>query len=225
MGGSVGQRDPQAGHRMPAEWPLDQGVPATGLHRPDVLPRYPSTDLAVLPGVVPYVGSTEAEARRVHGELEELILDDGGNIARLGRELGLDLSTADPEGPVPVDDFPAVEGYQGGVTRLVRLRAWALEEGVSLRRFANTVYRSLGVIHWPPVGTPEQIADELEAWFRGGAADGFNVLVPQHTRQLDAFVDQVIPVLQRRGLFRTEYATTTLRDHLGITRPKLARAA
>ncbi|MEU0479089.1 LLM class flavin-dependent oxidoreductase [Streptosporangium sp. NPDC006013] len=219
-----------AGRFAEAVFAGSSDIPAGALLYDDLKARVvaggrPSTDLAVLPGVVPYVGSTEAEARRVYGELEELILDDGGNIARLGQELGLDLSAADPEGPVPVDDFPAVEGYQGGVTRLVRLRAWALEEGVSLRRFANTVYRSLGVIHWTPVGTPEQIADELEAWFRGGAADGFNVLVPQHTRQLDAFVDQVIPVLQRRGLFRTEYATTTLRDHLGITRPNLARAA
>jgi N-acetyl-S-(2-succino)cysteine monooxygenase len=184
-----------------------------------------ASDIAVLPGVVPFVGSTEAEARQFYNELEDLVIDDGGNIGRLGKELGIDLSAADPDGPVPVDQFPSVEGYNEGVTRLVRLRTWATESGFSLRRFANTVYRSLGVIHWTPVGAPEQIADELEAWFRAGTGDGFNVLIPQHPRGLEAFVDHVIPVLQKRGLFRTDYETQTLRDHFGISHPRAARTA
>lgn len=193
------------------------------LKRRTVAAGRPRTDINVLPGVVPYLGSTEAEARRVYDELEELLVDEGA-VAKLGQELGIDLTSYDPDGPVPVASFPAVEGYNGSVSRLVRLRTWAVETQLSLRRFAQLVYRNLGVIHWTPVGTPEQIADELETWFRAGAADGFNILVPQHLGQLEIFVDHVVPILQARGLFREEYTSTTLRGHLGLTVPGARRS-
>jgi hypothetical protein len=73
--------------------------------------------------------------------------------------------------------------------------------------------------HWTLVGTPEHIADQLEHWFKTGAADGFNVLAPTLPHGLKDFADLVIPELQRRGLFRTEYTGRTLRDHLGLKRP------
>ena len=177
-------------------------------------------DIAIMPGVMPFIGSTEAEARRFYNELEELIDDNGASLGRLGAELGLDLSIYDPEGPIPVEDFPAPADHKGGVTRLLRLKTWAVESGLNLRRFAQLVYRSLGVIHWEPVGTPEQIADELELWFRAGTADGFNLLVPQQTVQLSLFVDEVVPILQRRGLFRHDYETETFAGHLGLSRAK-----
>jgi alkanesulfonate monooxygenase SsuD/methylene tetrahydromethanopterin reductase-like flavin-dependent oxidoreductase (luciferase family) len=69
------------------------------------------------------------------------------------------------------------------------------------------------------VGSPLEIADTLEAWFRSGAADGFNVMPPFFPGQFDSFVDLVVPVLQERGLFRADYTGTTLREHLGLERP------
>jgi hypothetical protein len=69
------------------------------------------------------------------------------------------------------------------------------------------------------VGTPEQIADDIERWFRAGAADGFNLMPDMLPDGLQAFVEGVVPILQRRGIFRTEYEGTTLRDHFGLARP------
>ncbi|HEY2540053.1 MAG TPA: nitrilotriacetate monooxygenase, partial [Stellaceae bacterium] len=69
-------------------------------------------------------------------------------------------------------------------------------------------------------GTPEQIADLIEDWFADGAADGFNIIPPLLPGQLDVFSAEVIPLLQRRGLFRTEYEGRTLRDHYGLPRPR-----
>lgn len=69
------------------------------------------------------------------------------------------------------------------------------------------------------IGSAVEIADVLERWFRAGAADGFNVMPPFFPGQFDAFVDQVVPLLQERGFFRADYAGTTLRDHLGLKRP------
>lgn len=70
-----------------------------------------------------------------------------------------------------------------------------------------------------PIGSPLQIADILESWFRAGAADGFNVMPPFFPRQLDDFVGLMVPLLQERGLFRADYAGATLREHLGLRRP------
>jgi N-acetyl-S-(2-succino)cysteine monooxygenase len=74
-------------------------------------------------------------------------------------------------------------------------------------------------LHWTIAGSAEQIADELESWFSAGAADGFNILVPLHPKGTEDFTEQVVPILQRRGLFRTEYEGTTLRDHSGLRSP------
>ena len=76
--------------------------------------------------------------------------------------------------------------------------------------------------HFTFVGTPEQVADELEAWFKAGAADGFNLMPPVMPWMLDVFVEEVVPLLQRRGLFRECYKGTMLRDHYGLERPPVA---
>lgn len=96
---------------------------------------------------------------------------------------------------------------------------------VNLARRDNlTVWQLLralggGVGHRIVVGTPEQIADDVEAWFRAGAADGFNLMPDVLPSGLEIFVDTVVPMLQRRGLFRTEYDGVTLRDHFGLAKP------
>ena len=68
-------------------------------------------------------------------------------------------------------------------------------------------------------GTPVQVADAIQEWFDGGAADGFNIMPPVLPSGLETFVDQVVPILQERGLFRTEYTGRTLREHYGLARP------
>jgi alkanesulfonate monooxygenase SsuD/methylene tetrahydromethanopterin reductase-like flavin-dependent oxidoreductase (luciferase family) len=96
---------------------------------------------------------------------------------------------------------------------------------VNLARRGNLTVRQLlralggGVGHRIIVGTPEQIANDIEAWFRAGAADGFNLMPDVLPTGLEIFVDSVVPILQRRGLFRTNYAGTTLREHFGLPRP------
>jgi alkanesulfonate monooxygenase SsuD/methylene tetrahydromethanopterin reductase-like flavin-dependent oxidoreductase (luciferase family) len=107
---------------------------------------------------------------------------------------------------------------------------------VNLARRGNLTVRQLlralggGVGHRIIVGTPEQVADDIEAWFGAGAADGFNLMPDVLPGGLEVFVDTVVPILQRRSLFRNEYSGTTLRDHFGLPRPpsrfaKQARAA
>ena len=73
--------------------------------------------------------------------------------------------------------------------------------------------------HVLSIGTPSQVADEMEHWFKDGAADGFNVMPAALPGGLTDFVEQVVPILQRRGLFRTDYTGTTLREHYGLARP------
>ncbi|MGY2922259.1 alkanesulfonate monooxygenase SsuD/methylene tetrahydromethanopterin reductase-like flavin-dependent oxidoreductase (luciferase family) [Bradyrhizobium sp. USDA 3262] len=96
---------------------------------------------------------------------------------------------------------------------------------MNLARRGNLTVRQLlralggGVGHRIIVGTPEQIANDIEAWFRAGAADGFNLMPDVLPTGLEIFVDSVVPILQRRGLFRTNYAGTTLREHFGLPRP------
>ncbi|HEY5853839.1 MAG TPA: hypothetical protein VIW24_07240 [Aldersonia sp.] len=85
---------------------------------------------------------------------------------------------------------------------------------------AELEYLAVKNVTWTTAGTGEQIADELELWFRSGAADGFNVLVPLHPRGTEDFVEQVIPILQRRGLFREDYDGATLRDHFELDPPR-----
>ncbi len=79
--------------------------------------------------------------------------------------------------------------------------------------------------HWVVVGTPQTIADRMQEWFENGAADGFNVMPPVLPQSLNEFVDLVVPELQRRGLFRTAYEGTTLRENLGLARPASRYAA
>lgn len=178
--------------------------------------------IKILPGVVPYIGSTEAEGEALEAELEELAVKNVDIIGRLEDELGVSFSTYDPDGPFPLEAFPDYTQFKGGQSRLNRLRTWVVQEDLSVRELAAKVEKGLGVVHWTIAGTAEQVADELEEWFRAGVADGFNILVPLHPKGTEDFVDQVVPILQQRGLFRTEYEGTTLRDHFGLDYPSVS---
>ena len=114
-----------------------------------------------------------------------------------------------------VPEFPVTEGWQSRQQLLIDL---ARQENLTIRQLYKKVAGARG--HKILIGTASQIADELENWFNNGAADGFNILAPTFPHGLTDFVEQVIPELQRRGLFREEYEGTTLREHLGLTRPR-----
>lgn len=173
-----------------------------------------STDsLKVLPGISPFVGRTEAEAREKFEQLQSLI-DPVLGVGLLSTFLGnVDLSGYAVDDPFP-QDLPVTEGWQ---SRQALFASMAARDKLSIRQLYERVAGARG--HWTVVGTPESIADQLEHWFTTGAADGFNVLAPTLPHGLKDFAQLVVPELQRRGLFRTEYTGRTLRDHLGLARP------
>ena len=173
-----------------------------------------STDsLKILPGISPFVGRTQSEAQDKFEQLQSLI-DPVLGVGLLSTFLGnVDLSKYPVDGPFP-QDLPVTEGWQ---SRQELFAGLARREGLTIRQLYERVAGARG--HWTLVGTPTSIADQLEHWFTTGAADGFNVLAPTLPHGLKDFAQLVIPELQRRGLFRTEYTGRTLREHLGLARP------
>lgn len=170
-------------------------------------------DIKIMPGVAPVVAATEAEARAKNEELQELIPDDVG-VALLSSYLSIsDLWRYPIDGPLP--ELPASEGMQ---SRQALVIEQSRRDNLSIRQLARHFAGARG--HWRIVGTPAQIADELQARFEGGAADGFNVMPSYFPGDLDAFATLVVPELQRRGLFRVNYQGSTLRDHLGLKQPE-----
>lgn len=169
-------------------------------------------DIKIMPGVSPVVAETEAEAREKHEELQALIPDDVG-VALLSSYLSIsDLWRYPIDGPLP--ELPESEGMKSRQALVVEQ---SRRDGLSIRQLARHFAGARG--HWRIVGTPAQVADELQARFQGGAADGFNVMPSYFPGELDAFATLVVPELQRRGLFRRDYEGRTLRDHLGLKRP------
>jgi FMN-dependent oxidoreductase (nitrilotriacetate monooxygenase family) len=164
--------------------------------------------LTILPGVMPILGDTREDARRTWNQLNEFVDIDNG-LEQLSARFGFDLREYDLDGPVP--EVAAVEGGQSRVKLLTDLAA---REGLTLRQLAAVAAGSRG--HRVVVGTAQDIADDFEEWFSHGGADGFNIMPPYLPDQLDLFVDQVVPELRRRGLFRDSYTGNTLREHLGL---------
>ncbi|WP_407548025.1 LLM class flavin-dependent oxidoreductase [Streptomyces sp. Pv4-95] len=170
--------------------------------------------LKVLPGIVPVIGSTEAEARALDRELNELITPQRA-VAVLSTTLGIDLTDHPLDAPLP--PLPPVSAVNGAKSRFELIRDLAEREGLTLRQLIGRLGGGRG--HQVFAGTPEQIADFIEEWFREGAADGFNVMPPVLPAGLDAFVDHVLPLLRKRGLFREGYTGSTLREHYGLPLP------
>jgi len=173
-----------------------------------------STDsLKIMPGVFVVVGQSEAEAREKYESFQQWVEPEVG-VALLGRMLGnFDLSGYPLDGPLP--ELPLTDSGQQSRQQLLTELAGA--ENLTLAQLGRRIAGGRG--HYSLIGTPTQIADELQAWFEHGAADGFNVLVPHLPGGLEDFAAGVVPELQRRGLFRTEYQGKTLREHLGLARP------
>lgn len=169
--------------------------------------------ILIMPGVSPFVGRSEAEAREKYDRLTGLILEEDG-IALIRSLTGgtLDLTGHDLDGPLP--ELTHTEGNQ---SRQVLIRQIADENGFSIRQLYQWIASARG--HFTIVGSPVQIADTLQEWFENEGADGFNILPPWLPTGLTDFVDLVIPELQRRGLFRTAYEGRTLRENLGLPFP------
>ncbi|MFM9378964.1 LLM class flavin-dependent oxidoreductase [Gordonia sp. VNK21] len=172
--------------------------------------------LVVLPGLSTVLGSTEAEAIRRRELLDEL-LPDAYARARLGGQLGVDLDELDDDAPIPPEVLRDPDSAAGSQTFYRVIRGIIERENPTLRQLL--VKLSGGGGHRIVVGTPEQVADDIEVWFRSGAADGFNVMPDVLPSGFDDFADQLVPELVRRGLFRSEYRSGTLRDHLGLAAP------
>ena len=168
----------------------------------------------IMPGVAPFVGRTEAEARAKYDKLNELILPEDG-VALLNGLAGgtLDLRGYPLDGPLPRS--AETEGMK---SRQALIRQIADEHDFTIRELYQWVATARG--HYTVVGSATQVADQLEEWFTSEAADGFNILPPWLPGALDDFVDLVVPELQRRGLFRTAYEGRTLRENLGLPRPQ-----
>ncbi|AMA45696.1 LLM class flavin-dependent oxidoreductase [Pseudomonas alabamensis] len=164
--------------------------------------------LLILPGVMPIVGRTREQAQAVWDQLNELVDIDNG-IEQLSARFGTDMSVYPLDGPVP--PVAPTEGSQSRVKLLTELAA---RENLTLRQLAAVAAGSRG--HRVIVGTAEDIADDFQTWLEQGGADGFNIMPAVLPEQLQLFVELVIPELQRRGLFRTEYAHATLRENLGL---------
>lgn len=171
--------------------------------------------IKILPGLVPIVGSTEEEARSVARRLDDLVVLERP-LAVLAEQIGVPVEEIDLDAPLPTDIRP-VEEIEGNRARYELVVSLARREGLTVRELLLRLGGGRG--HRTYVGTPEQVADTIEEWFRVGAADGFNIMPAVFPSGLEVFVDHVVPVLQRRGLFRTEYAGTTLRDHYGLPVP------
>ncbi|WP_197048490.1 hypothetical protein [Streptosporangium roseum] len=109
---------------------------------------------------------------------------------------------------------PPADGQQRRFTLVTDL---ARRERLTLRELINRLAGGRG--HRVVTGTPEQVADQIQKWFTSGAADGFTIMPPVLPSGLEDFVDHVVPELQVRGLFRTEYEGRTLRQNYGLARP------
>jgi alkanesulfonate monooxygenase len=166
--------------------------------------------IKILPGCLVVVGDTAEEARAKRARLDSGVHADSG-IASLSIALGHDASTFELDAPLP--DIPESNASKSGRQRVIDR---ARRDNLTVRQLA-TIAGSYGGLAM--VGTPKMIVDQMEEWFFGEACDGFNIMFPWVPGGLDEFVDCVVPEMQRRGLFRTEYEGTTLRENLGLPRP------
>jgi alkanesulfonate monooxygenase SsuD/methylene tetrahydromethanopterin reductase-like flavin-dependent oxidoreductase (luciferase family) len=166
------------------------------------------------------IASTEAEARRMSQEINELSDVEVGRKRLSGRFGGHDFTHLPLDRPLTPADFPDPATVQAARSRTEVILGFVKREQPTLRQLLAYLAGARG--HFTFAGTPEQAADLLEDWFKDGAADGFNIMPPILPAQLDVFGTEVIPILQKRGLFRTAYEGKTLREHYGLSWPKSA---
>ncbi len=167
----------------------------------------------VLPGFLPIVGSTEGEAQRYFDELNQLIdIDDAVQSVALSE--GLDVSEVPLDEPIPDSVWQHARKTSAFKSRIEALHQKAVASNLTARQVVEWDVTAHG--HYIYVGTPEQVADEIELWFQNRAADGFNYKAPTFPEGLEIFVDHVVPLLQKKGIYRREYTGSTLRENLGL---------
>ena len=164
----------------------------------------------VMPGFQVMIGRTEEEAREKYQALLDLIPTEIG-VQHLSQYIDFDLRGYPVDGPLP--EIPLAKL---NTSRTALLSELAKKEKLTIRQLYQRISGGRG--HFQTYGTPTQIADIFEEWTTTGAADGFNYMAPVLPAGLSDFISLVIPELQRRGLYRTAYAGTTLRDNLGLPR-------
>jgi len=167
-----------------------------------------SAAVGIMPGLVTYIGSTMDEARRKKAELDQLLPTEQ-SLAMLSTFTGQDCAAWELDEPVPplppAAEFTGPQGRYETILRIVE------KDAPTVRELLGTLAAGGG--HATMIGTPESIADEMESWI-GRGADGFNLMCPRYPDSLTDFVDQVVPILQQRSLFRADYTSSTLRGHL-----------
>jgi alkanesulfonate monooxygenase len=166
--------------------------------------------MKILPACFVVVGDTVEEARAKRAHLDSLV-DYANAIGSLSIALGHDAAAFDPDGPLP--DIPESNQSKSGRERAIRL---ARRDNLTVRQLAQRLGGYAGLAM---VGTAATIADQMQSWLEAEACDGFTIMFPYLPGGLENFCDRVVPELQRRGLFRTAYEGTTLREHLGLPRP------
>jgi FMN-dependent oxidoreductase (nitrilotriacetate monooxygenase family) len=169
----------------------------------------------VLPGIVPFIGSTESEAQSLAQRFDELRIAEFG-LGQLAWNFETDPSVFELDKPLP--DFilarPKLQGSQSRSDLIIEL---AVRENLTVREILSRLGGGRG--HFTFIGTPEQAADTIISWFEGGAADGFNIMAPALPSALETFIEHVLPILRSKGLFREDYSGTTLREHYGLPVP------
>ncbi|KYF77336.1 monooxygenase [Sorangium cellulosum] len=171
--------------------------------------------IKILPGIVPVIGATEAEAQALDAELDRLIKPEYAK-RQLAQTLRVEPEDLDLDAELP-KDLPSEDQIEGAKSRYTLIVTLARRERLTVRQLIGRLGGGRG--HRTFAGTPEQVADAIQHWWEQGAADGFNVMPPVLPSGLAAFVDHVVPILQKRGLFRTQYEGRTLRDRYGLPRP------
>jgi FMN-dependent oxidoreductase (nitrilotriacetate monooxygenase family) len=180
--------------------------------RLDAYDREPDS-LRILPGCTVYIGESEAEADDLYDELQSLISPAVG-VPYLSKLTEMDLS------PYPIDGpLPDLSGEVVGISSFRRnIAEMATREDLTIRQTYERVLPSMGHVVFK--GDAVQVADQMEEWFTNRACDGFNLGAPVMPFGLERIVDNLIPELQRRGLFRSEYTGSTLRENMGLATPE-----
>lgn len=177
----------------------------------------------ILPGLSPLIASTESEAIKLAEELGELANPEAGRKRMSARFGGHDFSHLDLDQVLTADDFPDPDTIEAARSRTEVIINMVRREKLTLRALLAKLAGARG--HHTFAGTPEQLADLMEEWVNDRAADGFNVMPPILPMMLEVFINEVVPILQKRGVFRTEYSGKTLRSHYGLAEPESSFAS
>lgn len=166
-----------------------------------------------LPGLVVTLGSTDEEARRRRAELVDTETE-AATVRMIAERLGVPVAELDPDRPLPLDDVILARRRDGTSEGFLHSLAGLAASGRTVREIARD-----GLGHLAVTGGPKTVADVIEEWFAGGAVDGFTLMFDVIDESFPAFVDEVVPILQDRGLYRRRYTGSTLREHLGLPIP------